>query len=1792
MSETQPAETASDQPIADDSATPESGLQRGTYEIIQNRLKSHAAELRARLDRLNADRRDVFGSIPTELVSTQRITTENNCTAADMVAIGNQFIFGYNVHMGLRSTTELSDVLAVYSFSENDFHAQSIDLIKDGAFEEDFFALYKYYKDTRFQRFHRSGPHLFFIFQTGKSTRDTKSFKFLVDGDRLKYVDNRSHHEITSPDQHDFRWEKTTREMHRGGAHPHISIDDRVFVETVGGDLTIKIEDNTDDGSGVYAEPVDDPDQTLDDADVFYAVLGNVILLKMKPFKEDRFRHLVFNQKTQTAQRLDSIADACIALPEDHGLIFSNGYYLQTGVAKTFDSDVKDLAFDRRIASPNGEDYLYVFHNQTTGHYVLLAYNMIQQEVATPIVCNGFSIFDDGKLVYFRTDAQPQKHHALQIWTTPFLGQEIPVGQQTDSYIYKIGNKEIVRAMAESQEVLNLIGQDDSYANLYLDLVKKTTDLIDSYFWINESQAADLGQPLAEIRDTATAAVDEFEKVIRIRKNTQSQFKTASKEALDAVSNASTKPFRHIDDFVDALSKLRAVRGQVISLKELKYVDLDAVGSLEEKIAENTDRVSQRCVDFLLQDDSLTPYQEKVDNDRATIDDLQTAQQAKQLGQQIGDTSSELEMLIDIVSNLQIEDATQRTGIIDNISSIYSNLNQTRAELKKKSQALMSVEGVAEFNSQIKLISQAVVNYLDVCDTPVKCDQYLTKMMVQVEELEGRFAEFDDFILQLTEKREEIYAAFDSRKIQLTEAASKRANVLSQSADRILKSIRSRVANFQTVDEINSYFAADLMIEKVRDIVDQLAGMDQSVKVDDIQSRLKTVREDAVRQLRDKNELYVDGQNIIQFGKHKFTVNIQPLDLTTVVKEGQMFFHLSGTNFFQPIDNPALEETRPVWDQALISENEDVYRAEYLCRQILSAGNEPGEDSARFSAAELAKLDPPALLKTVQQFMASRYAEGYIKGVHDVDAVKILSALLNLEQNLNLLKFTPQARTIGGLAWFDLRARDQATFDQWTAKFDSLKSATSLFGAITNRQKHVDPLKQLTIDLGQRLGEPSTIAAEHAADYLFDQLTTGGPFVISQPAAELSEAFSIFIKRKSADQNFFRTITSTELETADKFQIAKDWVLSFVKSNSQHQHWEPFVDETAMALVDQTIENRNVADVPTVMTIDGLLGDHARVDQRNYRLDYHEFKTRLETFERTSVPRFTAYTQLKKDVVQHRRDEMRLDEFKPRVLTSFIRNRLINDTYLPMVGANLAKQMGVAGEEKRTDLMGMLLLISPPGYGKTTLMEYIANRLGITFMKINGPAIGHQVTSLDPAEAPNASAREEIEKLNLALEMGDNVMIYLDDIQHCNAELLQKFISLCDATRRIEGVFNGKPKTYDLRGRKVAVVMAGNPYTESGQKFQIPDMLASRADTYNLGDVIGDNFDAFELSYLENCLTSNSTLAKLSSRSRSDVYSIIKMAQQDQPQGITLESDYSIEEINEFRSVMQKLIRARDVVLKVNRQYIQSAAQSDEYRTEPAFKLQGSYRDMNKIAEEISPVMNDDELKTLIHSHYNNQAQTLATGAQANLLKLQELMGELAGDDLQRWEDIKRTYQRNLLLGATGDDSLGQVIGQLMTFGEGLKDIRSTLDKGVQRLTEDDQSSTLQNATMREVAHAVAELAKFNQTATEMKELMLQNDAIGLLGRVDAGSINGEGAGVSATPQKIEVINKVPKAFLSVIKNQFQIIQTWMEPILKLSQVFPEAEDLKRAAMITDENYRQILNIIEKFKELKSDELE
>ncbi|MCR9250126.1 MAG: DNA repair ATPase [bacterium] len=1626
-------------------------LEAGTYEVLRNRLKQNGADLLNTVNQLNSARKEVFGTIETELVHTDRITTANNCVPWDMVPIGSNFIFGYNVHMGLKVETNLEDVFSIYKFENNAFHEQPLDLLKGKTFEADFKQLYKYYKDTVFVKFAKIGPHLHMVFRIGKEVTDIKTFKWQINGDKLKYIDNRSAHEFIFPEQHQFRWKRTSREHHREGKHPHISVEDQVFVETVGGDLTIKIEDNTDDGKGIYREPVEHQEQTLTDSEIQYTIIGNLIILKIRPYQED-YRYLVFNSKLEKVQRIDALSESCILLPDDHGIIFSNGYYLQNGEFKQFDNDLSNMIFEKRIDAPNGEDYLYVFYNRLEGIYLLLNYNLINQSVESPLMCHGFSIFDDGTMCLFRGDKDPKKHHVVQIWKTPFTNSDFEQPTKNTSLISKIGNKEIVRAMAECHEVLNYINRDEVFSSLYIDLIKMTSDILDSYHWLNKEEVFTISSPLQAVKETASSTVDEFEKVTRIKKDTAEKLEETGAKADEVIKNVKKLHAKDINDYVAILNELRIARGEVISLKELRYIDLDRVEKYDALLAEYADDISKRCVNFLLRDNSLKPYIDRVDNLSKSIEEIKKVKAADETSEQIDTVSEDLKMLIDTVSNLAIDDATETTRIIDEISNIYSEINKVKAELRKKRKSLRSSEGKAEFNAQLKLVDQAVINFLDLCDTPEKCEEYLTKLMVQLEELEGRFSEFDEFIAKIAEKRDDVYNAFESKRVNLLEARNKRAAVLQQSGERIIKSIKSRISRFESVNEINGYMASDLMIEKLRKIVEDLNEIGDTVKAEDLNSKLKTTREDALRQLKDRSELYADGDHLIKFGTYQFAVNTQNLDLTIVPRNGEMYYHLTGTDFFEIIRNENFERTKPVWNQDLISENNEVYRSEYLAYSIISKARakenrllEKG-DFEFLTTKELYELDEKGLLDYVQRFMALRYNEGYLKGVHDFDASQILATLLDLLQTADLLRYSSISRAFGALFW-----KVFVTEEQKLVLDNQIKGAGLILNIFPDTREFSNILEDIKIELSSFLERHPLFEAElvdETAYYLFYELARGNQFIIDKETAAFETAFKEELNKSKATKKFKDSIKELAEHPELEYRLIRKWLNAFIDQHSKEQ-WREYVDECAILLMMGDSNPNRIVHTNLKVSIDNLRGDHVLIDNGSYHLDYNHFMIKLNHFQNHTVQLYNQFLELKKTLAADFADDLRLSEFRPRILSSFVRNQLINEVYLPLIGSNLAKQIGTAGEQKRTDLNGLLLLISPPGYGKTTLMEYIANRLGIIFMKINGPALGHSIISLDPGEAPNATSKEELEKLNLAFEMGDNVMIYLDDIQHCNPELLQKFISLCDAQRKIEGVYKGKTKTYDFRGKKVCVVMAGNPYTESGEKFQIPDMLANRADIYNLGDIIGDTDDVFNMSYIENSLTSNPVLAKVAGKSHKDVLKFVEIAETGKQEGIEFEASHSPEELSEAVEILKKVIVVRNIITNVNQLYIKSAAQSDEYRTEPSFKLQGSYRDMNKISEKIVSVMNDEELDTLIMSHYENESQTLTSGAESNLLRFKQLIGKMNDQETERWSSIVETFQKQQKMKGYGQDSqVGLVIEQMEAISQGLNGIKEEiLDK-------------------------------------------------------------------------------------------------------------------------------------------------
>jgi hypothetical protein len=1600
-------------------------LDTGSYEIIRKRLLTQRDNLSKRVAELNATRKEVFNSTSFVLKANQRITTENNCVARGIIALDNICIFGYNVHFGLRTEIKLEDVFSIYEFKDNHFNPLTLDLINDPNFINDYQNLYKYYRDSIFSKFRRTENFLYMIFQTSKNAEDRKAFKWLIKGDKLIYQDDRSIHDVKLPAQHEFSWTKTSLEDRRLGKFPHISIRDKVFIEALHGDITFKIENNTDSGQGIYSEKVTNTDQQLDDADYYYADLGNLIAVRVKPYQED-FRAYIFNQRTKEVVNIKSLNESAILLPDNQGVIFSNGYYLQNGTNKVFDNTFEDVSFLRRIASPNGEDFLYVFTQSATNTYILMSYNIIQQAVETPIICNGFTVFDDGSLIYFRTEAEATRHHQVQIWETPYMAILQENTARRDDPLYKVGNKQIVQAMAEVQEVVQLVNKEDSYEGLYEDILRKSNGILDSYFWINDPALKSLGEPLKQISDIANTAIDEFIKVQALRKHAIDVVEKTQQRLEQLVFTINSTTVEKLDQLVHQLAEARKLQGEIIDLKNVKYTDEAQITFLSEQIQTISSELSDKTVAFLLKDEALLSYEERVIEQKKKVEEITKAFDAKEIEENNTNISSELELLIDILNSLKIDDATQTTKIIEKISLIFSSLNEVRAQLTRKLSSLRSKEAVAEFSAQLTLLEQSVTNYLELSTSADKVDEYYTKIVVQLEELDSKFSEFDDFALKIADKRDEIIKAFNARREQIVEQLNKRSSSLEQIGLRVLKNIENKSKTFNAREEILSFYASDLMINKIRELITELKSLNDVSKAENLENLLKKSQEDALRVLRDKTELYVDGENIIALGKHKFTVNKQPLSLTLLRRNDELYYHLTGTSFYQKVKSQEILSFQNIWEQELISENKFVYRAEYLAyKTFLGSLNQENFNAENF------------ITQTVEQ----SYSENYIKGVHNYDALLIYQAIKTMDDKMELLRYAPKARAIAHLFWFTLPTEIRQKLEAL------IHSTAGVIKAFPNSKRF-----QSTVDeIGKEYRKWKTtldvleISPNQIATYLFLTTSQYNKMVLSESADHLKQDFVRTLENKKSLKSLQEDLENTHFSLEDKYYLLLNWFHAFIDEEINYETYRPLVEEAAVELLFPR-ESYHLHFAYDSESLEGLKGNHAVLEDGKITIHYHEFMQKLQSFSQNEVPRFEAFAALKEELVKSYEKELKIHEFEPKVLTSFVRNKLINEVYFPLIGNNLAKQLGAAGDNKRTARMGMLLLISPPGYGKTTLMEYLAKTMGLHFVKVNGPTIGHSITSVDPIEAKTSGEREELKKINLSFEMADNVMLYLDDIQHLNPEFLQKFISLADGQRKIDGIFDGESKTYDLRGKRFCIVMAGNPYTESGSKFQIPDMLANRADVYNLGDVIGDTEHLFNLSLIENAAIENPHLEKIASKSFKDFYALIDFVQNGSEQLPDLEGNYLKQDIDNFIAVLRHVFKIRDVVIKVNKNYIQSAAMQDSYRTEPAFKMQGSYRNMSKLVTQIVPMMNEKEIDDVIRAHYESESQTLTADTESNLLKLKELAGLITQEEQNRWEDIRAIFRKNNKHGGLGKDD--KVFAQLLEFNENLEGIIKAIKGG------------------------------------------------------------------------------------------------------------------------------------------------
>lgn len=1621
------------------------------YDVIRKRLNDQGGALRTCVDQLNQDRLTEFGSSEMQLVGRTRIRTEHNCVARDIVQVGSVLIFGYNVFMGLKRETQMSDVFSIMRLvqTEEAYEIEAVDVknsfMGDTRFQNDFDELYRYYKNTRLIKLTHKQDKLLAGFQIGERLEDIRVFRWSVSADQqtIEYIDNRGERDFELPPIHDFEWTSVTREDQVNGRHPHVNILDTLFVETIGGDLTIKIEDNTESGLGIYSEPVEDATQSLDDAQIDYAAVGNLILLKMRPYRETEWRHFIYNKLLESVQRVDAIGESCVRLPEDHGVIFPGGLYLESGEYKYFDNCPEGLKFKRTIKSPNGEDVLFIFYEPLDGLIALFPYNLISRSLQNPIYGHGYALAENGRIVIFNAEDQATRVHPIQVWDSPYQSAEFasqaPANQ---SALGRIGNSELVRGISDLYSLCKMIDSQQASSTLYVDMEQSALKMFDNHYWLAEAPTQKIADTVRGIAQTAAMVLDEFEKVESIRTKSNEAMADAKAKQQDLMREIQPESWETPQPYVEALTQIRQQRGHLMTIREYRYIDLNGIDQLDTELADVEQSLAEQTVQFLSDATSLQHYHNSVADIDAAVGSAETVADLTPHLEKIEQTAAGLDLLSELVGTLKVADTTQRTAIVDTISMVYGQLNQSRARARQKEKQLGSAEAVEQFGAQFKLFSQSVANALSLSDSPDKCDEQLSRLVVQLEELESQFSEYDEFLSDILAKREEVYEAFEGLKQRLVDEQQRKAQNFGKAASRILESIEKRSLKFTEADALNTYFASDSLISKLRELIESLSALDASVQADEIQARFKAIKEQAIRGLRDKSDLYSEGGAVVKLGpRHRFSVNTQNLDITLLPGEDHHQLSLVGTNYREILVHPELDALKAYWHLQIESENDAVYRAEYLAFQVVQAAQNQAE-GLTMTQLNRALPQPDVMMEIVRKFAGSRYREGYTKGVHDHDACEILLKLLPALTAADLLRYDPFSRAFAQGFWASELAQAQAT--EWRLRARSAQQLQTVFEA----QSALNLLEAEITEVMTAFDSTNALSSnalqlQQAAAYLVAELSRDSfAFVQSQFAAQLVGQL-----RQTLEANVLQalrdSLQSLQAKPAAQWHLAQAWLEALVVSKDMPSS-KRYVPEAVVALVFDTLP-RYTSQVDVEVSVSGLLGEHVRLQSGSMDLAVDTFLSRLNHHVSVSVPEYQRYLSVRQSVLDNQRQNLRLDEFKPKPLSSFVRNRLINECYLPIIGDNLAKQMGTAGESRRTDLMGLLMMISPPGYGKTTLMEYVASRLGLIFMKINCPSLGHQVTALDPAQAPDATAARELEKLNLALEMGNNVMLYLDDIQHTDPEFLQKFISLCDGTRRIDGVWRGQTKTYDLRGRKFCVVMAGNPYTESGEVFKIPDMLANRADIYNLGDILGGMEVQFALSYIENALTSNSVLAPLAVREMSDVYQLIDLAQGKQTAADDIKHPYSAAELNEIVQVLQKLFVIQDVVLKINQEYIASAAQDDKYRTEPPFKLQGSYRNMNKMAEKVSAVMTQDELMQLIEDHYQGEAQLLTAGAEANLLKLAELRGNLTEDQNVRWSTIKETYARNMALGGDGADAGSQIVLQLTDVVKGINTLGQSL---------------------------------------------------------------------------------------------------------------------------------------------------
>ena len=238
----------------------------------------------------------------------------------------------------------------------------------------------------------------------------------------------------------------------------------------------------------------------------------------------------------------------------------------------------------------------------------------------------------------------------------------------------------------------------------------------------------------------------------------------------------------------------------------------------------------------------------------------------------------------------------------------------------------------------------------------------------------------------------------------------------------------------------------------------------------------------------------------------------------------------------------------------------------------------------------------------------------------------------------------------------------------------------------------------------------------------------------------------------------------------------------------------------------------------------------------------------------------------------------------------------------------------------------------------------------------------------------------------------------------------------------------------------------------------------------------------------------------------------------------------------------------------------------------------------------------------------------------------------MSPEDQERWDDIKRTFKQNVKMRGIGsDDKVGQVIATLSTFSDGLAAIQKAVSQGVMTLaakeTRDQESPQLMaeagklNTSLESLAARLSEnLAAMLQLAgrpiqVDMPEIVLPDIKMPdftippiemqwpenmptapsrrsqRASKCDKSMIpattvdSGDDADDQPMPDRITVVNKLPRTVMNVMESQFRLMQDWIKPLSEGSRLQrAEFDELRKTVQECLRNYEALLGRLEAAK--------